>query len=85
MGEVIQVDFSNRKRPVVPEKGDIPRKEDLVMKVRCERAHECSYLNCGHHDIHDYEEGCIEDVCQEFDSCTRPGSWIRCKCIPMEE
>lgn len=55
------------------------------MKVKCEKTDECSYLECAHHGIHNEVEECIDDVCQEFDTCIEPGDLVRIKCIPATD
>lgn len=52
-------------------------------KVQCEKAHECSYRDCKHHGIHNSEEECIDDVCQEFDTCIEPGDVVYRQCVPV--
>jgi len=52
------------------------------MKVKCERADECSYHECAHHGVHSEEEECMDDACHEFDTCIEPGDLVRVLCVP---
>lgn len=55
------------------------------MKVKCEKTDKCNRFECDHYGIHNHNEECDDDVCQEFDTCTEPGDLIKCVCIPVNK